>query len=174
MLGAGPLNWLFFRAGSLLEQLPFDEPGWRLGVGRKGRFRPVGRNHDVEPGRMKNRNLVYVVDDDTSMLKSVDRLLRQLGYASLLFPSAKAFATHDDFDKAACILLDIDLGDASGIDLGHRLKAANVSVPIIYMTGNDHPAVREAAHRSGCLAYLTKPFSAASLATWLQRARHGS
>ena len=67
---------------------------------------------------MPNQNLVYVVDDDTSILKSVERLLRQLGYASLLFSSAKAFARHDDFDRAACILLDIDLGDASGIDLG--------------------------------------------------------
>ena len=114
---------------------------------------------------------VLVVDDDTSMLKSVERLLRQLGYSSLLFPSAKAFATNDDFDKAACILLDIDLGDASGIDLGHRLKAANVSVPIIYMTGNDNPATREAALRSGCLAYLTKPFAAAALAENLRRAR---
>ena len=174
MLGAGPLNWLFFRAGSLLEHRLLDELGWRVGRWQEGRFRPAGRNHDVESGRMQNRNLVYVVDDDTSMLKSVDRLLGQLGYASLLFPSAKAFATHDDFDQAACILIDIDLGDASGIDLGRRLKAANVSVPIIYMTGNDHPAVREAALQSGCLAYLTKPFSATALAKWLQLARHGS
>ena len=67
--------------------------------------------------------------------------------------------------RAACILLDIDLGDVSGIELGHRLKAANVSAPIIYMTGNDSPAVRKAAHKSGCLAFLTKPFSAASWRT---------
>ena len=120
---------------------------------------------------LPNPNLVYVVDDDASILKSVARLLRSLGYASLLFPSAEAFANHDDFDKAACILLDIDLGHVSGIELGHRLKAANVAVPIIYMTGNDTPAVREAAHKSGCFAYLTKPFAAAALADNLQRAR---
>jgi len=119
---------------------------------------------------LANRNLVYVVDDDTSILKSVGRLLRQFGYDSLLFPSAEAFASHDDFDKAACILLDIDLGDVSGIELRHRLKEANVSVPVIYMTGNDSPAVREAAHQSGCLAYLTKPFDAAALVHSLQRA----
>jgi FixJ family two-component response regulator len=119
---------------------------------------------------MANRNLIYVVDDDTSILKSLGRLLGALGYSSVLFPSAEAFTKHDDFDRAACILLDIDLGDVSGIELGHRLKAANVSAPIIYMTGNDNPAVRKAAHKSGCLAFLTKPFSAASLADNLRLA----
>ena len=92
----------------------------------------------------------------------------------MLFPSAEAFANHDDFDRAACILLDINLGDVSGFELRHRLKAANISVPIIYMTGNDNPAVREAAHQSGSLAYLTKPFSAAALADYLQRAAQRS
>jgi len=111
-----------------------------------------------------------VVDDDASMLKSVARLLRHLGYASLAFPSAKAFAKYHDFDRAVCVLLDVDLGDASGIELRQRLTAANVSVPVIYMTGKDNPDVREAAHQSGCLAYLTKPFSAASLAGALRQA----
>jgi FixJ family two-component response regulator len=119
---------------------------------------------------MPDRNLVFVVDDDASMLRSVARLLRQLGYASLLFPSAEAFANHDDFDRAVCVLLDINLGDISGIELRRRLKAANIFVPVIYMTGNDKPAVREAALQSGCLAYLTKPFSAASLAETLRQA----
>jgi FixJ family two-component response regulator len=119
---------------------------------------------------LPDQNIVFVVDDDASMLRSVARLLRQLGYASLLFPSAEAFANHDDFDRAVCVLLDINLGDVSGIELRHRLKAANISVPVIYMTGNDNPAVREAALQSGCLAYLTKPVSAASLAEKLRRA----
>ena len=112
---------------------------------------------------MPNRKLVVVVEDNPSMLKGVARLLRQFGYASLLFPSAEAFTSHGDFGDAACIILDINLGDGSGIELRHRLKAANVAVPVIYMTGKDSPAVREAALQSGCLAYLTKPFSAKSL-----------
>jgi FixJ family two-component response regulator len=98
------------------------------------------------------------------------RLLRQFGYAALLFPSAKAFANHSDFANAVCVLLDINLGDGSGIELRHRLKAANVSVPVIYMTGNDNPAVRTAAHRSGCLGYLAIPFSTKSLRDLLRRA----
>ena len=119
---------------------------------------------------MPNRNLVLVVDDDASILKSVARLLRELGYASLLFPSAETFANHDDFDGAVCVLLDINLGNVSGLELRHRLKTNGNSVPVIFMTGNDSPAVRMAAHQSGCLVYLTKPFSARSLLEPLERA----
>jgi FixJ family two-component response regulator len=104
------------------------------------------------------------------MLRSVARLLRQFGHTSLLFSSAEAFENHNDFDKAVCVLLDINLGDVSGIELRHRLAANGNSVPIIYMTGNDSPAVRAAARQSGCLAYLTKPFSAKSLLEPLKRA----
>ena len=122
---------------------------------------------------MPRRNLVYVVDDDTAMLRSVARLLQQFGYVSLQFSSAEAFAKHGDFDMAVCVILDINLGDGSGIELRQRLKAAGKTVPVIYMTGNDTPAVRNAALHSGCLAYLTKPFSAKSLLEPLNKVSAG-
>ncbi len=122
---------------------------------------------------MPEQNVVLVVDDDAMMLKSVARLLRQLGYASVLFPSAEAFANHSDFNGVICVLLDIDLGDVSGIEVRRRLKEANNSVPVVYITGNDSPTVRRAAHQSGCLAYLTKPFTAKSLMEPLHRAATG-
>ena len=128
---------------------------------------------NIEVDCLSERNLVFVVDDDAMMLKSVARLLRQLGYESLLFSSAEAFENHSDFGNAVCVVLDINLGDVSGIDLRNRLKATNASVPVIYITGNDTPAVREAAHQSGCLAYLTKPFSAKSLMEPLHSAATG-
>ena len=112
---------------------------------------------------LPNRNLVLVVDDDRGILRSMKRLLRQHGYDTLLFPSADAFKNHNDFEEAACVVLDINLGDGSGIELRQRLTAAHISVPVIYITANDNPSVRTAALQSGCLAYLTKPFSANSL-----------
>jgi len=122
---------------------------------------------------MPERGLVLVVDDDAGMLRSVTRLLWQSGYETLLFPSAEAFSNHNDFDGVTCVILDIDVGGVSGIEVRHRLKAANISVPVIYITGNDSPAVRAAAYQSGCLAYLTKPFSANSLMEPLHRAATG-
>jgi FixJ family two-component response regulator len=122
---------------------------------------------------LPHQNLVLVVDDDLGMLRGIQRLLRQHAYEPILFSSAEAFKRHADFEKAVCIILDINLNDGSGIELRHGLNAAGVSVPVIYITGNDSPAVREAAHQSGCLAYLTKPFSAKSLIEPLERASAG-
>src|SRR6202035_1427770 len=120
---------------------------------------------------LPNRNLVLVVDDDAAMLKGVKRLLRQHGYDSVLFSFAEAFENHGDFEKALCIILDINLNDgSSGIKLRRRLKAAGISVPVIYMTANDNPAVRVAALQSGCVAYLTKPFSGKALIESLEKA----
>jgi FixJ family two-component response regulator len=77
---------------------------------------------------LPNQNRVLVVDDDPSMLESLARLLRQFGYESVLFPSAKAFANYGDFAGVACVLIDIQLSGVSGIELRNRLKAANIPV----------------------------------------------
>src|SRR6478736_1970073 len=119
---------------------------------------------------LPNPNVVFVVDDEAGILMSVKRLLRTNGYDAVLFSSAKAFKSQVDFEDACCIVLDINLEDGSGIELRCGLKAAGNSVPVIYMTGNDNPAVRKAALESGCLAYLTKPFSAKSLIEPVERA----
>jgi len=124
----------------------------------------------MQPSLLPNRNLVMVVDDDPAILRAVKRLLRQYGYDSLLFPSAEAFTNHGDLDKAVCIILDINLKDGSGIELRRRLKAAGNSVPVIFMSANDDPVIRATALQTGCLAYLTKPFSAKSLMGSLERA----
>ena len=122
---------------------------------------------------MPDRNLVFVVDDDPGTLKGVKRLLREHGYASVLFPSVEAFQNCDDFDAACCLILDIDLNKESGIELRHRLKADGVSLPVIYITANDSPAVRTAALASGCIAYLTKPFATRSLLEPVEKASAG-
>ena len=119
---------------------------------------------------LKDRNLVLVVDDDLGMLRAIKRLLQQHDYEPILFSSAQAFKSHTDFEKTACVILDINLNDGSGIELRHGLKAAGVSVPVIYITGNEDPAVREAALNSGCVAFLTKPFSTQDLIEPLKRA----
>lgn len=112
---------------------------------------------------LRNRNVVFVVDDDLGTLKGLKRLLREHDYDSVVFSSAEEFRNHDDFESACCVVLDIDLNRESGIELRYRLKAAGISLPVIYITANDSPAVRIAAIESGCIAYLTKPFGAKSL-----------
>ncbi len=122
---------------------------------------------------MPDREVVLVVDDDAGTLTSVKRLLREHGYDSVLFSSAVSFQKHDDFEHALCIVLDINLNDESGIEVRHRLKAAGISLPVIYITANDNHATRMAATESGCIAYLTKPFSAKSLIEPIQKVSAG-
>jgi len=122
---------------------------------------------------LANRKVVLVVDDDPSMLRGVKRLLREHGFDAILFDSAQALRRHDAFD-ACCIILDINLSDGSGIDLRNELKATGILVPVIYVTGNDNDATRLAALQSGCIAYLTKPFSAKSLIEPLEMASANS
>jgi FixJ family two-component response regulator len=119
---------------------------------------------------LPHRKAVYVVDDDPSMLKGMRRLLKQHGYDAVPFETAKALRDHGDFDQAFCIVLDINLGDGSGIELRHELTKSGVALPVIYITGNDSHATRMAAMASGCLAYLTKPFTAQSLIEPITRA----
>lgn len=122
---------------------------------------------------MSKQKTVFVVDDDPGMLRGVKRLLSAHGYDCMLFQSAEALQKHGNFEHAICVILDINLNEESGIDVRKRLQAAGVSVPVIFITGNDSPTTRMAAMASGCLAYLTKPFIAESLIEPVKRAAAG-
>jgi len=104
------------------------------------------------------------------MRASLNRLLRAHGFAVALFESAEALLDHDAFEKAICIVLDINLDGKSGVDLRRRLAEEGVTAPVIYITGNDSAVNRAAAVASGCVAYLTKPFTAQSLIESVTRA----
>jgi FixJ family two-component response regulator len=131
-------------------------------------FQPV-----AGPAILSKPRTILVVDDDPSMLRGVKRLLSAHGYNTVLFDSAEALQKHNNFDQALCIVLDINLKDDSGIEVNHRLKSAGVSLPVIFITGNDNPATRRAAMASGCLAYLTKPFVAEALIEPVKKAAEG-
>ncbi len=120
---------------------------------------------------MPTRRSVFVVDDDPSMLTCIKRLLRFHGFHSMLFRSANAVLTHDDFGDALCFIFDIDLNGESGIELFRCLVDKGVRLPVIYITGNDSEANRAAAIESGCVAYLTKPFAALSLIEPIEKVR---
>lgn len=131
----------------------------------------------IEVGRkdcaLPNQKLVFVVDDDPGILRGLKRLLREHGYESVLFDSAAAFESCDDFEHGICVVLDIQLNGVSGIEVRHRLTDAGISLPVIYITANDNESIRAAAVESGCIAYLTKPFSAKSLIEPIARVAAG-
>ena len=119
---------------------------------------------------MPPQKAVFIVDDDPSMLDCISGLVRQRGFETVLFNSVGAVKHHRNFEQAFCIVLDIGLSDGSGIELRQWLASSGVTVPVIFITGDDGDATRTAAIQAGCIAFLTKPFSAKSLIEPIHRA----
>jgi FixJ family two-component response regulator len=102
--------------------------------------------------------VVIVVDDDPSLLKSLERMLAHHGIDGRTFPTAEALLSSDSVQTANCLLLDIRPGDISGIQLQRRLATSGSKCPVIFMTGSHDDATRREAMAAGCIGYLQKPF----------------
>jgi FixJ family two-component response regulator len=106
---------------------------------------------------------VAIVDDDRGMRVSVERLLKAHGFTTKTFESAEAMLETLAIDDVDCLVLDINLGGMSGIDLCRRLGSAETAIPTIFITAVDDDATYKSALKSGCVAYLRKPFLGRSL-----------
>lgn len=103
--------------------------------------------------------LISVVDDDISVRKSLDRLIRSAGLGVRLFASAEEFLSSNHANPD-CLILDVRLPGMSGIELHKHLGNCSSNIPIIFITahGSDEAARAEAAS-DRTVAYLIKPFS---------------
>ena len=99
---------------------------------------------------------VAIVDDDESACRALGRLLRAEGIQAVGYLSAEAFLADAKRPLFDCLVLDIELGGMSGIDLHRQLNASGSSTPVIYVTAHDEPETREAAQAAGCAAYFRK------------------
>jgi FixJ family two-component response regulator len=109
------------------------------------------------------RTVVAVVDDDLLIRQATATLLSALGYYTELFASSEAFLDAATRSEASCLVVDIQLGDVSGVELGRQLTANGFTFPIIFMTASDDETIRNGAMQLGCVAYLRKPFPAYEL-----------
>ena len=106
---------------------------------------------------------VAVIDDDPSMLRSVERLLNANGFVTEGYSSAEAFLNEAQTGRFRCIVLDIHLAGMSGVELWQHLKQAGICLPVIFITAVDDETLEREAIKAGCTAYLQKPFPAESL-----------
>lgn len=111
-----------------------------------------------------------VLDDDQSVLRAAVNLLGACGFATVAFSSAEDFLNRNDRSEIDCLLLDIHLDGASGIELRRQLKSAGSTLPVIFMTALDDDAIRNEAVDAGCIAFLRKPISARDLMAALEAA----
>jgi len=116
------------------------------------------------------RKIIFVVDDDPSMRLGVKRLLNKHGFETELFDSVEDFHERADVGRPDCLVLDIKLRNGSGIALRRELANSGISVPAIFITANDSDHTRKAGADTGCVAYLTKPFSGKTLIDAIEKA----
>ena len=100
--------------------------------------------------------MIAVVDDDTSFLRSIGRLLRSVGYAVKTFGSAREFLASLPESPPQCAVLDIHMPEMTGFELQDWLAAHGSCVPVVFMTGYDTPQARERARQAGCFGFLPK------------------
>lgn len=112
---------------------------------------------------MMKRPLVSVVDDDESLRESLPDLVRVSGYLAQAFASAEAFLASDCVDETRCLILDVAMPGMTGPDLQQELTRRGKAIPIIFITADRDPALRQQLIRQGAVDCLFKPFSDTSL-----------
>ena len=111
----------------------------------------------MQTGGVRNPNsYVAVVDDDDSVCRSFGRLLRTAGFQPITYASAEAFLEDTKRPRFDCLVLDIQLGGISGLELSRTLSALNDGTPVVFITAHDDPGVRAEAEASGCVGYFRK------------------
>jgi FixJ family two-component response regulator len=106
----------------------------------------------------EDKGIVYVVDDDASMRRSLESLLRSVGHDVRLFSSAPEFMQAARGDAPACLVLDVRLPGMSGLAFQQELTKAGVALPIIFITGHGDVPMTVRAMKAGAVEFLTTPF----------------
>src|SRR6186997_452956 len=117
-----------------------------------------------------SQKTVAVVDDDPEMRASLATLLDALGYRAETYGSAETFPVCAAACKACCLVIDINLGDITGVELAHQLCADGLKWPIIFMSGLVDDAIKTQASALEPIAFLQKPFRANDLIDAIKKA----
>ena len=103
--------------------------------------------------------VVFVVDDDVSVRKSLELLIRSAGWQPEIFESAQEFLAHPRAPATNCLVLDVNLPDLNGLDLQKLVSVERTDMPIIFVTGYGDVPMTVKAMKAGAVEFLTKPFS---------------
>lgn len=117
----------------------------------------------------RQASVVLVVDDDRSVRRSLERLLRSAGWNVRSFESAEALLKEDLPAGPACLIADVHLGNMSGLELQAALRMRAPKLPVILTSGLDNHELELEACRLGTLAFLRKPFDARVLLDWVRK-----
>jgi FixJ family two-component response regulator len=119
---------------------------------------------------MMDSPVISIIDDDPSVRKATDGLVRSLGYRSLTFASAEDFLESDHIDDTSCVITDVQMPGLSGVELQSVLIARGARLPMIFITAFPEDRIRRSVLEAGAIGFLSKPFEEAVLIERLQAA----
>ena len=125
-----------------------------------------------QEGRVIERPLVSVVDDDESVRESLPDLLGEFGLAARTFSSAEEFLASGCAGQTRCLILDIAMPGMSGPDLQRELRLRGQEIPIIFITASTDKSARPRLLEQGAVECLFKPFSDTALLKAINKAFH--
>jgi len=120
--------------------------------------------------RPDDAGVVCVIDDDEDVRKALKRLLRSSGLAVETFSSPQAFLAYPLADRPSCLVLDVQLPGQSGLELQTALEAAELNIPIVFVTGHGDVPTSVRAMKAGAVDFLEKPFEDRDLLDSIHRA----
>jgi FixJ family two-component response regulator len=112
---------------------------------------------------MNNNTVVFVVDDDHSVRKSIERLMRAAGFHVQAFSSAEEFLISAHPDQPSCLILDVCLPGSTGLELQKKLTEMKMDIPIIFISGHADVPISVEAMKRGAVDFLEKPYRTRNL-----------
>ena len=119
---------------------------------------------------MSESSLIAVVDDEEAIREATESLIRSVGFRAVVFPSAEDFLGSNHLQDTGCLIVDVRLPGLSGLDLQRELAAAQITLPIIFITGHGDIPMTVQAMKAGAVEFLTKPFRDQDLLDAIQQA----
>jgi len=120
---------------------------------------------------MKDVNpVVFIVDDDSSVRRSLERLIQSVGLSAKSFASAAQFLQSGHGQETGCLILDVRMPEISGLELQDKLAVAGVQLPIVFVSGHGTVPMSVRAMKAGALDFLQKPFDEQDLLDAVYRA----
>jgi len=120
-----------------------------------------------------SKNLISVVDDDASVLRTTTLLIESLGFRAAGFESPELFLKSGQLHETSCLIVDVRMPGMSGLQLQSHLAGLGGKIPIIFITAYDDTVSRQRALQAGAVAFLGKPFTDEMLLETIHSALQG-
>jgi FixJ family two-component response regulator len=114
--------------------------------------------------------VIAVVDDDPSVRRGLERLIRSVGWKAETFASAQEFLARVGVEVPSCVVLDLQLPGLSGLELQKQMAEVGLETPIVFLTGHGNIPATVQAMKAGAIEFLTKPVEEQELLKAIQEA----